>query len=111
MDTNTKGSWGELLVVADLLKRGYEVFKAVSPSATCDCIAMLEGVLLRIEVRCAHQKANGAWCVPMPHRERFDHCAVVLPTGDIHYDPPLDEIQTIHFHGITTFTTTATFTD
>jgi len=52
-NTGTKGAIGELRVCTDLLARGYEVFRAVSPSASCDLIAVRDGRIWRVEVRSA----------------------------------------------------------
>ena len=51
LTTATVGSLSELLVGIDLLKRGYDVFRALSPSCSCDLIAVKDGNSLRIEVR------------------------------------------------------------
>lgn len=38
-NTGAKGAWAELLVAADLLRWGVEVFRACSPSADHPCCA------------------------------------------------------------------------
>lgn len=48
------GAFAELVICADLLKRGYEVFRSVSAHASCDLLAQKEGRIYRIEVRTAH---------------------------------------------------------
>ncbi len=46
----TKGAVGELAVCIDLLKRGFEVFRNVSQSGSCDLIAYdADGRIVRIE--------------------------------------------------------------
>lgn len=60
----SKGTMFELLVAADLLKRGFEVFKSVSHAASCDLIAHKDGYLIRIEVkgrRYAKRKKGHSW--------------------------------------------------
>lgn len=47
------GAVGELRVCADLLLRGYDVFRAVSPSSPYDLIAVNESQCLKVEVRTA----------------------------------------------------------
>jgi hypothetical protein len=49
--TGTIGATHELVVSADLLKRGFGVFRALSPSCPCDLILMIDGALFRLEVR------------------------------------------------------------
>jgi hypothetical protein len=58
--TGTVGAVAELLVAADLLKRGYEVFRAVSQACSCDLAVLKNGALLRVEVRTGYFDANGA---------------------------------------------------
>ena len=48
------GALAELVVCADLLQQGYDVFRSVSSNAACDIIAAnREGELCRIEVKSA----------------------------------------------------------
>jgi hypothetical protein len=48
----TLGAERELLVAAELMLRGYHVFRALSPSSPCDLIAYREDrTPIRIEVR------------------------------------------------------------
>src|SRR5690242_10258699 len=44
LSSGTAGTVGELFVTVDLLKRGYHVFRAVSPSCPCDLIALRDGI-------------------------------------------------------------------
>jgi hypothetical protein len=48
---STVGAISELAVCADLLSKGYDVFRSVSPAAPCDLIAQKEGKLIRVEVK------------------------------------------------------------
>jgi hypothetical protein len=59
LSTGTIGALSEIVVCADLLSHGYEVFRAVSPSSSCDMIVLKNGATLRIEVRTGHKLANG----------------------------------------------------
>lgn len=47
------GAAGELLVSADLLRQGFDVFRSVASNAGCDLIAIMDKRLCRIEVKCA----------------------------------------------------------
>ena len=49
--TSTKGTIGELAVIADLLKQGFEVFKEVTASSVIDLIAYKDGQYKRIQVK------------------------------------------------------------
>ena len=52
------GALGELAVCADLLSRGYEVFRAVSPSCSVDVIAQKNGKISRVEVKTGYINKN-----------------------------------------------------
>lgn len=53
--TGTVGEIGELKVAIDLLSKGFEVFKALSPSASCDIAILKDKTILKtIEVRTAN---------------------------------------------------------
>lgn len=80
---HTVGAVCELQVAADLLQRGFHVFRSVSPHAPCDIIIILNGRMFRIEVRAAKRG------VCATHGE-YDCLAAVNPDGFITYSPPLD---------------------
>lgn len=85
MPTGTVGAISELVVAVDLLRKGYEVFRALSVNASCDLAIIKDGVLLRIEVRTAHTNKNGAWGSNPKHRA--DILAQVVG-NEIKYTPP-----------------------
>jgi len=90
LPTSTVGAVAELRVAADLLNRGYEVFRALSPSTSCDLAVLKDGILHRVEVRTGHIKPNGelGYHVKLKDNGRQDIYAVVRP-NEIHYIPPL----------------------
>ena len=45
------GAVSELLVCADLLKKGFEVFRSVSPVASCDLIVKKNNIIYDVEVK------------------------------------------------------------
>lgn len=56
------GACGELLICADLIPRGLDVFRSVSPSAKCDLVAIHRAApfkSIRIEVRNGYRNPNG----------------------------------------------------
>ena len=58
--TGTKGAIQELKVSADLLRKGYQVFRSVSPSSHCDLVRIdKKGVMERVEVRSAIKNNAG----------------------------------------------------
>jgi hypothetical protein len=95
--TGETGAISELAASVDLMIRGYEVFRALSPHASCDLIAISPGSLLRIEVRSARIGKHGGLSFPKSDRSRdglpaFDHYAIVTYDGTVphvDYQPPL----------------------
>jgi hypothetical protein len=51
LSTGTVGAIAELAVCHDLLRRGYAVFRSVSPNCYCDLIARRQTAVLHVEVR------------------------------------------------------------
>ena len=91
----TKGAVSELLVCADLLSRGFSVFRSTSQSCDCDLIAQKGNLLLRIEVTTSSTVyKNGSLGVTFKDRDqhKFDILAVnVVPKGIIVYLPTLPD--------------------
>jgi len=56
---STVGAMAELCVAADLLRHGFEVFRAVSPHSTCDLAVLKGGKLYRVEVKAGYRTASG----------------------------------------------------
>jgi hypothetical protein len=52
------GACAEIVVCADLLRRGYDVYRSISPNADCDLIVGQRGALVRVEVKSAKVKGN-----------------------------------------------------
>jgi hypothetical protein len=82
------GAIAEAVATADMLIRGYEVFKAVCPTATCDLIAIKAGITFRVEVKYISETGS----VPSKmHRAltrnigKFDLLAVVQPNYEVKY--------------------------
>ena len=55
----TVGAIAELRVSTDLLQKGYEVFRALSPSCSCDLAILKNGILYRVEVRTGYKNLSG----------------------------------------------------
>lgn len=88
----TVGAIAELAVAADLLSRGYEVFRAMSPSCSCDLAINSGGILIRVEVRTGYITSTGRLGYPKPATDkgRQDIYAVRTKDGVITYIPDLD---------------------
>jgi hypothetical protein len=85
LPTGTIGAISELRVAADLLAKGYEVFRALSPSCSCDLAILQKGKLLRVEVRTGNCQSGRVYCRDS-NNEKHDVFAVVNNiTGEIIY--------------------------
>ena len=83
----TTGKLNELIVSADLLKRGYEVFMALSPHASCDMAILKGGELFRVEVKTAYKSKSGKAQFPVKLSQRGSHdiLALVFYPGEVEY--------------------------
>ena len=85
---STVGAISELLVSADLMKKGFEVFRALSPSCSCDLIAAKKGRLLRVEVRTGQYNRQEPTIYYKQTDVKGDLMAVVtLKDERVHYIP------------------------
>lgn len=88
----TTGTISELRVSCDLLVRGFEVFKALSPHCSCDLAVIYNKKLFRIEVRSGYRnKRTGTVLTNRSDPLKFDIFAIVL-RDEIIYEPPLDSL-------------------
>jgi hypothetical protein len=88
MASATVGAVSELIVCADLLKRGKAVFRAVSASCSCDLAILDNSGLKRVEVTTGHLSPTGKLMHPSKAKEKYDILAVVtMPSGSITYTP------------------------
>src|SRR3990167_7042344 len=87
LKSGTVGAYQELREAADLLSKGYDVFRAVSPSCTCDLIALNSSVAIKVEVRTGHINAKGE-----PHCPQYSFradCFAIALRDKIVYKPNL----------------------
>jgi len=84
MSNGTSGALSELRACADLLIKGFEVFRAVSPSCSCDLMIRNGNKYLTIEVRTAYTTHTGA-VVYSKKRIRADHVAAVFPSEVVYF--------------------------
>ena len=92
LPTATIGAISELVVAADLLQRGYQVFRALSPSSSCDLAILLGMNLLRVEVTTGSVSASGNLIYPKHEVDNFDIMAIYVQ-GKIIYVPDLPELS------------------
>lgn len=93
LPTATVGTISELRVAADLLSRGYSVFRSLSASCSCDLAILRARKLLKVEVTTGYVHGDGRimHCKNGKNdwRPKADVLAVVTTKG-IHYQnlPP-----------------------
>ncbi len=79
----------ELLVSVDLMKKGYSVFRSISPACFCDLIAIKEGEIMKVEVRTGYTSpVSGKQTFPRITKGNITHYAVWdRNTEQINYIP------------------------
>lgn len=90
LPTGTTGTISELRVAADLLIKGYETFRSLSPHCSCDLAIIKDGILKRIEVRTGYvHGSTGKRSTNRPaSSEKFDILAICY-ADKIDYEPSL----------------------
>lgn len=89
----TIGAISELLITADLMNRGFHVFRGVGPHCSCDLIAVAKNVMLRVEVKTGAKYKNGYNRSTRDYDpEKFDVLAVVTRDDGVIYRPGLPSI-------------------
>lgn len=93
LSTNIVGAIGEFLVITDLMKKGYHVYRNVCHSNYCD-LAIINGPqFLRIEVTTGHYTAMGKLVFPAhKHHKRYDHMAICIKPGGLVYIPEIPDL-------------------
>ena len=94
MPPTTKGAIAELKTCADLLKKGYHVFKAVSPSCPCDLVIWDgDNTIELVEVKSVVRDKKGGVVKPgfsLEKGEKHTVLAMVIHAEDkIVYEPYL----------------------
>lgn len=84
------GAAAEMAASADLMRRGFPVYRALSFVSAADLVVDIDGRLQRVQVRAARRRQNGALAYGQPAKpERHDILALVLPDGQVTYKPDL----------------------
>lgn len=89
VSTGKVGAVSELIISADLLKHGYNVFRAVSQSCDCDLIIEKKGKLFKVEVTGGYLNRLGKLNRPthkLKDQHKFDILAIYIhKTSEIQY--------------------------
>lgn len=71
------GAASELFASAFFLRKGYEVYRAVSPSSSCDLVLHKDGLMYRVEIRTINPTAVLKLPLKKIDQGRFDILAIV----------------------------------
>lgn len=77
LSNNTIGTISEMLVVVDLMRKGWSVFRAVSFHCFCDVVAIKNCEVMNIEVRTGYKGDSGLLSFPRILRGPANVYAVV----------------------------------
>lgn len=64
ISSSSVGAIAELAVSAELMLKGYAVFRALSPASYCDTIAVRDGVVFHVEIRTGYRREDGRISFP-----------------------------------------------
>lgn len=79
IESGTVGAISEMLVASDLMKKGYSVFRSLSPSCYCDLIATKNSKLYKVEVKTGYISVNtGKICKPAIKNNIYDILAIYI---------------------------------
>lgn len=81
------GCIGEMVACLDLMRQGYEVYKAVNPQSSFDLVAVMDGQMKRVEVKvCEPDRAGFIRQEKILNKEgKFDLLAIVTKSGRVIY--------------------------
>ena len=89
LTTHAVGRVAELLVAADLVARGWDVFLPLSITTTNDLVAVKDGKIKTFEVRCA-KRVGGKIVFGRKISLESDHYALVVTGDPVIYRPAFD---------------------
>lgn len=92
LPTGTVGTISELVVSIDLMIKGYEVFRALSPHCSCDLAILNGGKLMTIEVKTTQKDTNGKFNQTPIYSHKADIGALVVG-NDVLYVPDLPKVD------------------
>jgi hypothetical protein len=97
ISTAVKADIHSLLVAADLLRRGFAVFRKLGRATPCDLVIVQGRWCWRVATRTVRystlpRSRGQIYPRQPPDPERFDVVAYVLPDGVIRYEPSLERL-------------------
>lgn len=90
ISTGTVGAIGEVIITTDLLKRGFDVFRAISPASNFDLVGFREGKVFTFEVRTGYFRKDKLLYPKYP-KDKASYYAIIVhePQEKIFYFPEL----------------------
>jgi len=86
------GTISELVVTVDLMKKGWSVFRAMSPSCNFDLAIFKNGTFKRVEVKTGYKSDSGKIQHPWTTNDNYDILAVYVRIEDkVYYLDKLKE--------------------
>ena len=83
VSSGTAGAISEIVVSASLLKDGWDVYRAVSPSSKCDLVAIKDGIIRRVEVKTGYRYVEmGRILTPSSDHNEYDVLAAYIRLED-----------------------------
>ncbi len=73
----TLGAINEYRVCVDLLMKGYEIFKSITPNCSCDLIMLKDNKIKRIEVTSGY-RVNGKIYANKHNKSKYDIMVIVV---------------------------------
>ena len=92
ISTATRGAMSELLACIDLMKKGYEVYRALSPASSCDVLALKNGKFFDVEVKTGYRSKDNKQITSTTNKNQIKahYLAIVIHrTNEVVYEPPL----------------------
>ena len=96
LNSGQVGAMSELYVCADLIKRGFDVFRSVSPACFCDLIAIKNDKVFKIEVKTGSIVKKDGKLAAMPHIkyiDRIDLIAIVIKKKVRYFDSSKNKVR------------------
>ena len=86
----TVGALSELIASADLMRKGFEVYRALSPASSCDVLAIKGKKVFTFEVRTGYKSTDGKRITVNRTNQRAENLIIVIRgTNEIVYEPEI----------------------
>lgn len=89
LTSQVAGKVSELLVAADLMARGWQIFFPLNPNSKHDIVGIIEDNILTFEVRSAYRTKAGGLVYNKKAHSTSKHFALVITGHPIEYVPEL----------------------